>query len=212
MIRKHPRKQIPERTLSTRIAGVVRRWFGPSLVAQGAGEEAFKRACESKEGGRFNELLRDYRDKAIALDVARAELNRHQLAIVEALRVFGVVIGAQTHWNGSREMAFSELVPFARRVKVDLDSTKAESERASRDASEAAAAWLLDRAEQHDYESGIPGLICDLAKAIAEGEHLTAASHGELDDLIDTIRKMNTNDWSMPVKAAKGQDDAERRH
>ena len=208
MMRKYPRKQIKERPVLARIRAMVARAFPPTPLANGAGEDAYK-----GRWGRFDALMRDYREKTIALDVSREELKRNQSAIVEALRVFGVHIEPRAPWNGKRETAFADLVPFMRNLKADLDTARMQRDQAAGTASQAASAWLLDRSEQYEYESGIPGLICDLAKGIAEGEHLTAAAHGELDDLIETVRKATEHEWSMPMSAnaTKGQGD-ERQH
>ena len=53
---------------------------------------------------------------------------------------------------------------------------------------EAAAAYVFDRAEQHHPSTGIHDALCVIAAALAEGEHLKARDHGELDDLLSRVR------------------------
>lgn len=49
----------------------------------------------------------------------------------------------------------------------------------------AAAMWVLDRADRYDQSSGIVAALGEIASGLAEGEHIAAYEHGELDDLKD---------------------------
>lgn len=55
------------------------------------------------------------------------------------------------------------------------------------DPDDAAAAWVLDRAEQYDPATGIHDALLELAEGLARGDHLEALRHGELDDLAERI-------------------------
>ena len=57
-------------------------------------------------------------------------------------------------------------------------------------AAETAAAYILDRAEQYDANSGIYAALNAVAWDVAEGEHIASRNHGELDDLIKRIRRV----------------------
>ncbi|KKL48953.1 hypothetical protein LCGC14_2320380 [marine sediment metagenome] len=48
-----------------------------------------------------------------------------------------------------------------------------------------AALWVLDRASQHGASSAIAMALGAIAVGLAEGEHIAAYEHGELDDLKD---------------------------
>lgn len=66
----------------------------------------------------------------------------------------------------------------------------AEIGRVEMSASEAAAAYVFDRAEQYDPSSGIHDALCTVAANLARGEHMAARDHGELDDLLERVRKI----------------------
>lgn len=55
---------------------------------------------------------------------------------------------------------------------------------------EIAAAYAIDRAEQYEQSSGIYSALVDVAAALANGEHVIAYEHGELDDLARRVRLM----------------------
>jgi hypothetical protein len=48
----------------------------------------------------------------------------------------------------------------------------------------AAAAWVLDRAEQYDNSSAVRAIFDGIVGGLANGEHIKAYQHGELDDLL----------------------------
>lgn len=48
-----------------------------------------------------------------------------------------------------------------------------------------AVMWVLDRASQYDPSSRIVAALGAIACGLAEGEHIAAYEHGELDDLKD---------------------------
>ncbi len=50
----------------------------------------------------------------------------------------------------------------------------------------AAAAWVLDRAEQYDNDSGIRAAFDEIMQGLADGEHVAAYKSGELDDLMES--------------------------
>ena len=47
-----------------------------------------------------------------------------------------------------------------------------------------AAAWVLDRADQYENDSPTRAAFDEIMQGLANGEHLKAAAHGELDDLL----------------------------
>ena len=55
--------------------------------------------------------------------------------------------------------------------------------------SEIAAAFIRDRAEQYDSSSGIYDALCTLAARFDDREHMAAFLHGELDELLEQMRK-----------------------
>ena len=48
----------------------------------------------------------------------------------------------------------------------------------------AAAAWVLDRADQIPNASGARAVLDEIMQGLADGEHGAALKHGELDDLM----------------------------
>jgi hypothetical protein len=52
-----------------------------------------------------------------------------------------------------------------------------------------AAAYVLDRAEQYEADSGIYEALNQVAWALASGEHELASRHGELDDLVNLVKE-----------------------
>ena len=59
---------------------------------------------------------------------------------------------------------------------------------------EAAAAYVLDRAAQYVSGSGIVTALENVARALANNEHLVARDHGELDDLTQQVRRLRRPD------------------
>ena len=53
----------------------------------------------------------------------------------------------------------------------------------------AVAAYIIDRGEQYDQSSGIASALPEVAFALLRGEHTKALAHGELDDIIERLRK-----------------------
>ncbi|MEE9395210.1 MAG: hypothetical protein V3W41_22185 [Planctomycetota bacterium] len=50
-------------------------------------------------------------------------------------------------------------------------------------------AWLIDRAAQYETSSGISSAIEELSRRVRRGEHIDAASSGELDDIIRRLKR-----------------------
>lgn len=47
-----------------------------------------------------------------------------------------------------------------------------------------AAAWVLDRADRYPNDSPVRAALDEIMAGLANGEHLRAAEHGELDDIL----------------------------
>ena len=47
-----------------------------------------------------------------------------------------------------------------------------------------AAAWVLDRADRYPNDSPVRAALDEIMAGLANGEHLRAAEHGELDDML----------------------------
>jgi len=83
-----------------------------------------------------------------------------------------------------------------------------------RDAAIAVVAYIIDRAEQYSPSHGYQTGFIDIAKAIANDEHLHAWHAGELDDLIEraeSLRKKPPNTRAAatqpaPVEVMRGSD------
>lgn len=112
-------------------------------------------------------------------------------------------IGLKREWF---QRGHYDLVPTKRAMAIRLGAVEVDDARSveiwkmhrltaqiKAPSTEAAAAYLLDRAGQYDANDASPSIVTALEEAaigIAKGEHLKAMIHGELDDLIPQVRRM----------------------
>lgn len=103
--------------------------------------------------------------------------------IADLGRQLDEAVADATRYQNERDDARAQLVD-ARRMLEHRDAI--------------AAAWVLDRAEQYDNSDRVRAAFDEIMRGLAEGEHVAAYEHGELDNnmtapFIEIARKRRTD-------------------
>jgi hypothetical protein len=110
--------------------------------------------------------------------VDQTEVDMQLLGLCDALEpLIAAEVSETHHVRGVTLLTFLR----AARESVRLREENARVDRA-------AAAYVLDRAEQYNNSSGVRAMLEEIAEGLRTGQHREAAAHGELDDLIARMR------------------------